>query len=146
MSQNQPRLSHIQRKDLIKNNIAHHTQEEIGVMCGVRRETISRDIRIMKETGEWFEWIESEFLYLHREGKVKDSEKYFAFARLYAKELPTALKMQIKKEIKVEEKHVSIVGTLADYERVLEAALNRNLQRNNPRKPLDTAQTHAETS
>jgi len=85
MSLNQPRLPPHRRKKTIKENIAKHTIREIALMCGVTSRTIDRDISEMKATGEWYEWIEKEFMRLHRNGLIEDNEKYRELAKLYGK-------------------------------------------------------------
>ena len=87
LNEDSPPLEPEQRKEKIKEYIASCTQEQIAKMCGVERETINRDIKKMKESGEWYEWIEAELLRLHRSGNIDDQTKYKELAKLYARTL-----------------------------------------------------------
>lgn len=73
------------RRHYIKRNLALKPLKDIAVDCGVSEKTIDRDIAHMKETGEYQEWINLEFLRLHIEGDIKDDAKYRELARLYSK-------------------------------------------------------------
>ena len=73
------------RRQYIKHNLALKPLKDIAVDCGVSEKTIDRDIAHMKETGEYQDWIDLEFLRLHIEGDIKDDTKYREMARLYAK-------------------------------------------------------------
>lgn len=83
------RLTKEKRKQYIKDNIAQYTQDEIAEACGVIRETISRDIREMRESGDWFEWIETELLRLHKSHDIDDNTKYKEMSKLYSKGITT---------------------------------------------------------
>ena len=97
MSQNQiPTIEFEQRKQIIKDNIASRTQDQIAEMCGVDRKTIYRDIQAMKESGEWFEWIEAEMLRLHRSGNIDDQTKYKELAKLYARTITQKSEVSIQ--------------------------------------------------
>ena len=85
-----------QRKQIIKDNIARLTQGQIAEMCGVDRKTIYRDIQAMKESGEWYEWIEAEMLRLHRSGNIDDQTKYKELAKLYARTITQKSEVSIQ--------------------------------------------------
>lgn len=86
MSQKSALLPHL-RYQMIKENIAHKTQDDIAKLCYCNRRTIVRDIRDMKVTGEWWQWLEYELHRLHREGKdITDETKYKEVAKLYGKQ------------------------------------------------------------
>ena len=85
MVQNPPRLNPEQRREIIKTYITQETQDKIAERCGVHRNTIVRDIRDMKESGEWDEWIEKEFLRLHKHPEIKPHVKYVQIAILYGR-------------------------------------------------------------
>jgi hypothetical protein len=91
------------RFEVIKSHIGKYTQREIADKCNVNVRTIERDVRQLKESGEWFQWIEEEFLRLHREGEVPDTKKYDKMADLYKRTLVT------KSESKVEAKGEIVV-------------------------------------
>ena len=85
MSQTKALLPHL-RKQKIKQMIANNTQEEIAKACFCERHTIIRDIIEMKESGEWWQWIEYELHRLHKEGNVSDESKYREMSKLYSKQ------------------------------------------------------------
>ena len=89
MSQN-TRLPPQRRHQLIKEHIATKTQDDIAALCGVERRTIVRDIKAMKQSGEWWDWIEYELHRLHQHGDVSDDVKYREIAKLYGKQFITA--------------------------------------------------------
>ena len=75
------------RKQFILDHIAQLTQTEIANDMGVSRMQISRDIKAMKESGEWTEWLENELIRLHLEAEIDDITKYREIAKLYARTL-----------------------------------------------------------
>ena len=82
-------LSPKKRYNLIKTYIVDETEEEIAKRCRCDPRTIDRDIRKMKESGEWWEWIEKA---LHRYGRstqVSDDVKFKEYAKLYGKKFIT---------------------------------------------------------
>ena len=89
MSNVKPSLSFSLRKDYIKKHVAIMKLEDIAEECGVNIRTISRDIKEMKETGEFWEWLENEFWRLHRAGDVDNATKYREVAKLYGKQALT---------------------------------------------------------
>lgn len=78
-----------ERKKYILENIASKTIDEIAVECGVTEKTVDRDIKKLKESGDWFEWIESELLRLHKSRDIDDNTKYKEMSKLYAKGITT---------------------------------------------------------
>ena len=61
MSKN-PKLPPDKRIEIIKRELPRGTtQNEIAVLCGVCRDTISRDIKAWELTGGWDDWIRREF-------------------------------------------------------------------------------------
>ena len=98
MSQNEdPKpLPQALRIELIKQHIASETQDQIAERCHCTRETINRDIKDMKEHGEWFEWIEAEMLRLHRSGNIDDQTKYKELAKLYARTITQKSEVSIQ--------------------------------------------------
>ena len=55
---------------IIKGLLEGKTHATIGEICGVRRETISRDLKKWREAGGFDTWVEDEFFRLH--GYVKN--------------------------------------------------------------------------
>ena len=97
-------MSKNQRKQKIKELISTHTLEEIAGKCGRDIRTIGRDIAEMKDSGEWYEWIEIEFIRLH--GSIQEEDEALAYkeiAKLYGKTLIS------KSESKVEAKGEIVV-------------------------------------
>ncbi len=61
MSKN-PQLPPDKRIEIIKRELPRGTtQNEIAVLCGVCRDTISRDIKAWELSGGWDDWIRREF-------------------------------------------------------------------------------------
>jgi len=75
------------RKQYIVEMIAQKTQCEIADDMGVSRMQIYRDIKAMKESGEWTEWLEKELIRLHLSSEIDEATKYREIAKLYARTL-----------------------------------------------------------
>jgi len=124
-----------------------HTYEEIATLCKVHHRTIERDVRAWVESGLFETWIKEEFIRLHPKVVKEDIVKaYDNITKLVGKMLTRKAEIKTTEEIKIEEKRVEIVGTLAEYESIIERALDRNLQENHPRKQVDTRQSQAATT
>jgi hypothetical protein len=109
----------------------------IGKKCGVTERTIDRDVHAWLESGQFETWIKQEWLRLHNIVLRKHPvEAYKQITRLLGQTLTR--RMEVKEEIKVEEKHVSIV---ADYTKAIEAAVNRDVEALRARKQVDTETT-----
>ena len=81
------KLPAAKRLEIIKQEVPRGTpKSKIANICGVRQETISRDIRQWKQDGGFDEWLQEEFFKLHNE--VKDGEPgkaYQVISRLLEK-------------------------------------------------------------
>ncbi len=121
--------------------------ETIGAQCGVTKRTIDRDMKAFVESGEFETWVKQEwarmYAVIQREEPV---EAFRNLTKLLGKMVTRKAEIKTSEEIKVEAKRVEIVGTLAEYENIIERALDRNLQENNTRKQVDPAQADAATS
>ena len=73
------------RRRYILQNIAQKDIKEIANECGVDEKTIDRDIKKLKESGEWQSWLEDELLRLHKLSDIDNTTKYREIAKLYAK-------------------------------------------------------------
>lgn len=83
MSQNGdiPKLTPEQRLEIIKRELPlGTTQDRIGEMCGVCRETISRQVRAWELSGGFEDWIRREFRDLFYE--LKDDDKPLTFKEI----------------------------------------------------------------
>ena len=85
MSQDVPRKPPRLRRRYILQNIAQKAIKEIASECGVDEKTIDRDIKKLKESGEWQSWLEDELLRLHKLSDIDNTTKYREIAKLYAK-------------------------------------------------------------
>jgi len=107
--------------------------EQIGTKCGVTEKTIDRDVHAWVQSGEFETWIKEEWLRLHNIILHEDPiEAYKQITKLFSRMVTR--KMEVKEEIKIEEKQVAI---LADYTRAIEAASERDIQALRARKQLD---------
>ena len=75
------------RKQYIIDMIAQKTRGVIAKDMGVSRMQIYRDIKAMKESGEWTEWLEKELIRLHLSDEIDEITKYREIAKLYARTL-----------------------------------------------------------
>lgn len=71
------KLSHKQRKRIIRKNVATHTYPELAKLCGVTRRTIERDIERWRHEGGYDAFLLEEFFKLYGLVKVKDVFKAF---------------------------------------------------------------------
>ena len=112
---------------------------QIGLKCGVNEKTIDRDMKAWVQSGLFEIWLKEEFVDLHN--YVRDDDPITAYkeiARIVGRMVTRKVEAHTIEELKVEEKHVSIVGTLRDYEEALERAASRDFQANRARKQVDT--------
>lgn len=79
----------LERRKYILDNIASKTIDVIASECGVTEKTIDRDIKKLKDSGEWFDWIEAELLRLHKSRNIDENTKYREMSKLYGKGLTT---------------------------------------------------------
>lgn len=77
-----------ERKKIIKELIGLKKKQDIAEICGVSPRTISRDVREMKDAGEWYQWIEDRFLDMLADYEVDKNTKFRELARLYGKQIP----------------------------------------------------------
>ena len=77
------------RRRYVLENIGQKIIAEIAKDCGVNEKTINRDIQAMKESGEWYDWIEAELLRLHKSRDIDDNTKYKEMSKLYSKGITT---------------------------------------------------------
>lgn len=89
MSEKRPYQPRAKRNEIIKDNIAIKTTTEIAAMCGVCRRTIERDIELMKESGNWWQFLERAMLYYGRKDTVSDDTKFREYSRLYGRKFVT---------------------------------------------------------
>lgn len=101
MSRN-PRLIPTKRKEIIKKYIAFKIvgnidqPDSIAWMCGVDEKTIRRDVKRMRKSGEWKEYIEATILKLASTGDIDDSTKFKEFMKIYAKEFTEKHQVETK--------------------------------------------------
>ena len=88
------------RKQFILDNIGLMDQQAIADKMGVGRKQIVRDIRQLKDSGVWVEWIESELLRLHKSHDIDDLAKYKEMSKLYSKTLVD------KREVETKQTHI----------------------------------------
>lgn len=120
------------------------TSEQIAIECGVQRLTIERDKQKWRESGDLEDWIREEAIRLHYiVVKKKPIEAYREIMRLLGKTITRKAELKTTKEIKVEEKHVSIV---ADYTKAIESAAYRDIQALRARKQVDTKKPQTTTT
>lgn len=104
MSRN-PRLTPTKRKEIIKKHIAFKIvgnidqQDSIAWMCGVDEKTIRRDVKKMRKTGEWKQYIEATILKLASTGDIDDSTKFKEFMKIYAKEFTNKHEVEAKGDL-----------------------------------------------
>jgi predicted transcriptional regulator len=101
----------IRRRYVLVNRI-NKTISQIAHECGVKPRTIDRDIAKMKNSGEWRNWWEDEFLRLHRLPTISDTEKLKAITHCYGK-LLTRRKVVVKPKTEFEVKLVPYDGAHA---------------------------------
>ena len=89
------------RKQYILNYIAQLTQQEIARDMGVSRMQISRDIKAMKDSGEWDEWLENELIRLHLSEDIDEITKYREIAKLYARTLTHRSEIETKNDLNI---------------------------------------------
>ena len=78
------------------------TAEEIGLECGVRRETIERDKRYWRQSGEMEDWIREEAIRLHYIiVKKRPVEAYREIMRLLGKTL--VQRIEAREEVEIRE-------------------------------------------
>ena len=87
MPPNAPKKPPILRRKYILESIASKGINEIAADCGVNESTIDRDIANLKESGEWYTWIEYELIRLHKSRDIDDVVKYKEMAKLYSKSM-----------------------------------------------------------
>lgn len=145
MSEKAPPQPAERRKQIIKKNIAAYTIAQIAKNCGVNERTIYRDIDEMKESGEWSEWIEVEYIRLHREGDIKDSQKYHEMALLYGKSKTQKIEAKIEQKVEVEKPVITVKDLIGEYgDVILDEVMRRHLQGDrgdngqDPAKPVDS--------
>ena len=111
---------------------------EIAKATKRHRNTVSRYVKWLKlnvahdltlVTNEVLDELHTRIIFMNNRDLIS------FFGKLYA---PTQ-KIETTEEIKVEEKHVSIV---ADYTKAVEAAVNRDIAALRARKQVDTPQTN----
>lgn len=112
--------------------LAKKTRTQIGDDCGVSERTIRRDITDWTKTDDFLRWARE--VWIHYLRKVDDVEAFRQATKIVVKTIPA--QAEIKEEIKVEEKHVTIV---ADYTSAVEAAVNRDIKALRARKQVDTS-------
>ena len=111
----------------------------IGSRCGVTEKTIDRDIKAFVDSGEFETWIKQEWARLYSViQKEEPVEAFRNLTKLLGRMVTRKVEAHTLEEIKVEEKHVSIVGTLRDYEEAINQAASRDFQANRARKQVDT--------
>jgi chromatin segregation and condensation protein Rec8/ScpA/Scc1 (kleisin family) len=135
----------LKRIPIIKESLRKGlNREQIGEKCGVTEKTIDRDMKAWVESGLFEIWLKEEFIDLHNYARDADPiTAYKEIARIVGRMVTRKIEAHTLEEIKVEEKHVSIVGTLREYEEAIERAADQNLQAERARKQVDT--NHADT-
>lgn len=134
-------LSPQQRRETIRDNILNLSEDKIAILCHCTTRTIKRDVRKWRQEGGFEQFLLDEFFRSYPKIKQKFPDK--AFDRLcYLLGKTMVHKVEAKTEIRVDEKHVSIVGTLKDYEDAIKRASNHNIQSDNTRKQMDTHNTN----
>ena len=122
-------LSPQQRRDIIKDNILEKEYDELAVICHCTERTIKRDVHKWKAEGGFQEFLLDEFFRSYPNIKEKFPEKAFdRLCYLLGKTLTHKVEKEIKTERKVEERYISLVGTLKDYEDAIERANRHNLR------------------
>ena len=101
----------IRRRYVLVNRV-NKTIAQIACECSVTHMTIDRDIRKLKNSGEWQDWWEEEFLRLHRLPTISDTEKLKAITHCYGK-LLTRRKVVVKPKTESEVKFVPYDGARA---------------------------------
>ncbi len=100
-----PRLKPTKRKEVIKNNIAfkkigeHDEEDTIAWLCGVDRKTIYRDIKKMRKSGEWEEFVEATVLKLSQTGDIDDATKLREWMKIYAKGITDKHEVEAKGDL-----------------------------------------------
>jgi hypothetical protein len=120
------------------------TITQIAEACNVRDKTIDRDLREFRQNGNFEDWLKEEWMRLHLIVLRHDPvEAYQQVTRLLGNALTRKIEAHTIEEIKIDEKHVSII---ADYTAAVEQAVQRDLTALRARQQVDTAQTNTETS
>ena len=89
------------RRRYVLQNIAQKSISQIAIDCGVDEKTIDRDIKKLKESGEWDQWIEAEFLRLSRSTNVSDTAKFKEYRQLYGKTLVQKTEIETKGDVNI---------------------------------------------
>ena len=102
MSQNVPEKQPASvRKEYILKNITRQTQEKIADNMGVSRKQIGRDIKKLKETGEWNRFIEETILELSQSGDIDDTTKFREYMKIYSKGFTQKTEVETKGDINI---------------------------------------------
>ena len=89
------------RKQYILDHVAQLTQTELARDMGVSRMQISRDIKVLKESGVWEEWLENELIRLHLSSEIDEITKYREIAKLYARTITQRREVETTADLNV---------------------------------------------
>jgi len=132
-------LPYEQRKQVITDNILTHNYEQLAILCHCTKKTITRTVKQWRNEGGYEEALWEEFQRFYPDIKKEFPDKAFdRLCFLLGKTLTRKVEAHTIEEVKVMEKHVSIVGTLRDYEEAINQAASRDFQANRARKQVDT--------
>lgn len=84
---------------IIKGLLIGETHEQIALQCGVRRETISRDLMKWRGVGGFDDWVEKEFFRLHgqtQSGPIPAETAYKVLARMKEKAITSTIKANLE--------------------------------------------------
>ena len=118
---------------IVKNMLLEgKNQLDISRAINRRRETVNRLIGRWMQTKDFEFWLREAWLDKYQ--KVDDVEAFRALTKLLASTFTRKIEAHTVEEIKIDEKHVTII---ADYNRAVEAAVNRDIQALRARQQVD---------
>ena len=101
MNKKKPKQEPDTRKQYILDHVGQLTHTEIAHDMGVTRAQISRDVRSLKDSGEWDEWLENELIRLHLEADIDDITRYREIAKLYARTITQRREIETKADFNI---------------------------------------------
>jgi hypothetical protein len=118
---------------------------EIADALGMDRSCVTRKIHRLLDTREFQNALMGEWIKRYGEMKVKDAKEAFKhLTRLVSQGITRHL--ETTEDVRVTERRELVTLSIRNYEAETEAELNRVLQANRAREPVDSAPAASETS
>lgn len=118
---------------------------EIAQELGLHRCSVTEKIHRLMDTKEFQNALSAEWVKRYRQMQVDNPREAFKqLTRLVAQTITRHI--ESTEDIRITERCELVTASIRDYEAATEAELNRVLQANRPREPVDTAQAPSETS